>query len=234
MGCSRGKADPNPTTKLRLFADSGGYCQNPSCLTELFRADDGELNIHIAEMAHIFSASNSGPRSNPALTEEKRGNYNNLILLCANCHTMIDKAEERFPDSLVSTWKRKHKQRIADVFGFRVLENRKSVKDMIFPLLSENRMIFETYGPMTEERFNPESGLPAQWQRKIRSKILPNNRKILAIIDANYALLSNGEGEIVETYRQHVEDFEAKHINGVEANGIQFPKRMNTIFEEKS
>lgn len=233
MSCSRGKADPSPTTKLRLFADSGGYCQNPGCLTELFKADDGELNIHLAEMAHIFSASDSGPRSNPSLTEEERGNYNNLLLLCANCHTMIDKAEDCFPDALISHWKMEHKKKIADVFGFKRLGSRKNVRAVISPLLGENRMIFQTYGPMTEERFNPESELPAQWLRKVRNKILPNNRKILAIIDANYAFLSESEIMIAETYRQHIEDFEAKHINAVEANGIQFPVGMETLFEEQ-
>lgn len=232
MSCSRGKADPSPTTKLRLFADSGGYCQNPGCLTELFRADDGELNVHLAEMAHIFSASDFGPRSNPALTEEERGHYNNLILLCANCHTMVDKAEDCFPDTLISKWKTEHKYRIANAFGFRRLESRRDVRDTINPLLRENRLIFETYGPMTEERFNPESELPAQWLRKICSKILPNNRKILAIIDANYTLLSGNEIATVEVYRQHVEAFEAKHINNVQANGIQFPVEMEQLFEE--
>lgn len=56
MACNRGKANPNSHTKLQLFADSGGYCQNPDCNLNLFH-NIGEANFHIAEMAHIISAA---------------------------------------------------------------------------------------------------------------------------------------------------------------------------------
>jgi len=81
MVCSRGEATPNAHTKLRLFADSAGYCQNPACNRPLF-IDAGDKNIHIAEMAHVFAAADDGPRANPILTNAERGRFENLILLC--------------------------------------------------------------------------------------------------------------------------------------------------------
>lgn len=232
MSCSRGKASPDTYTKLRLFADSGGYCQNPSCLNELFQSIDGK-DIHFAEMAHIFAASDTGPRSKDSLSENERGDYNNLILLCANCHTIIDKAEEQFKDELISRWKLEHKNKIAEVFGFRKLSNRKEARLAILPLLRENKKVFDNYGPLGEERFNPESDLPSQWLRKIRNIIIPNNRKILSIADSNRELLSENEIDTLESFRQHVEDFEAKHIGDVKSNGIQFPLGMSNLFEDK-
>jgi len=92
MTCLKGRVNPSTTTKLRLFADSGGFCQNPSCLQPLFK-DFEDDTIHIAEMAHIISAGDSGPRSDSDKTDDAKAAYTNLILLCPSCHTQIDKAE---------------------------------------------------------------------------------------------------------------------------------------------
>jgi len=230
MGCPRGKASPNAHTKLRLFADSAGYCQNPSCLERLF-VDTGEKNIHIAEMAHVFSASDDGPRGDTQLTAEQRGSYENLILLCANCHTTIDKAEEDYSDELILEWKYNHTLKIANLFGVTTCESRRDARNMIEPIFQENSAIFDAYGPMGEARFNPESDIPELWLIKVRSHILPNNRKILAILDANREYMSSDEVSVLEIYRQHVDDFESKHIGEYYVGGVQFPAKLSKILE---
>jgi hypothetical protein len=48
MSCPRGDAAPDQHTKFRLFAASGGYCQNPGCERQLF-VDTGSKIVHIAE-----------------------------------------------------------------------------------------------------------------------------------------------------------------------------------------
>lgn len=232
MSCPRGKASPNAHTKLRLFADSAGFCQNPGCLQRLF-VETGDKNIHIAEMAHVFSASDTGPRANVELTPEQRGTYENLILLCANCHTTIDKAEGDFPDDLILEWKRDHTEKIENTFGVATCESRADAKALVEPILRENGTIFEIYGPRGECRFNPESDMPDHWLRKIRSNILPNNRKILAMSDANRVHMTADELSTLEMYRQHVDDFESKHIGEYKVGGIQFPTEMSNIFEER-
>lgn len=231
MSCTKGRCAPSTETKLRLFADSGGFCQNPGCLSELFR-DIDDVTIHVAEMAHIISAANDGPRADPAITPEKRGRYDNLILLCPTCHTIIDKAEDKYPETLVTNWKRTHKQKIASLFGVVAFKSREEARSFVAPLLLENRTIFEQYGPMSAERFNPESSLPAQWRRKIRMKIIPNNRRLLTACDANAALLTSEERSTVELFRQHVDDFEAKHLNETDQNGSQFPPEMERLFTD--
>ncbi|WP_144052359.1 hypothetical protein [Anabaena sp. PCC 7108] len=228
MTCSRGKASPDTNTKLRLFSDSGGYCQNPQCLVPLFK-EIGDKQIHIAEMAHVFSASNVGPRANKKLSEEERGAYENLILLCPTCHTIIDKAEEEYPDSILQEWKCSHREKIAERFAVTEYPSRSSVRLAILPKLKENRMIFLRYGPETDERFNPESGFPVIWLRKIRSTILPNNRHILHLLDANQKYLNEQELETLEVFRQHADDFEAYHLGISDEHGSQFPAEMNQI-----
>ncbi len=112
---------------------------------------------------------------------------------------------------------------------------RHNARKALESLLIENRTIFETYGPMTPERFNCESDQPERWARKIRESILPNNRKILAILDENSQHMTLAEREILESFRQHADDFEAKHTGrDSSAGGLQFPVGLDKIFGDEN
>jgi hypothetical protein len=229
MGCPRGKAAPDEHTKLRLFAASGGFCQNPSCARELF-VDTGSKRIHIAEVAHVFAANDNGPRVNRKLSEADRGAFENLILLCSVCHTKIDKAEEDYPDSIIIAWKRDHQELLAKIFGSVHFESRAEVFEAIFPVMQENRVIFEEYNPDMEYREDPESEMAAVWQRKMRERIIPNNRRILAMLEANKEHMVEGEVRSLELFRQHIYDLEARHLTDV-VTGYQrrYPKEMDDM-----
>jgi len=229
MPCSRGQANPDRHTILRLFADSGGYCQRPECPNRLF-IDTGTKNIHVAEMAHIIAASGRGPRADAKVTRPNKGSYDNLILLCANCHTTIDKAPTDFPDNMIREWKRKHVERINSLFGAVEYPDRASARKAIEPAFAENRAVFDQYGPHNDYRENPESELAQVWQRKMRAIILPNNRKALTILDANRRHLSDTEAKTLEMFRQHIDDLEAKHI-GERSGDVasRFPAGMSDI-----
>jgi hypothetical protein len=232
MPCSRGQANPNRHTTLRLFADSGGYCQNPKCSNRLF-VDTGTKNIHVAEMAHIIAASDDGPRADAKVSAVDKGSYDNLILLCANCHTTIDKAAKDFPDAMVSDWKCKHVARIASLFGAVEYADRGAARKAIEPPLAENRAVFDQYGPDNDYCADPESELAKVWQRKMRAIILPNNRKVLTVLDANSRYLTGDERKTLEAFRQHIDDLEAKHIgDGTGDVASRFPAGMNTILSE--
>ncbi len=179
MANARGKASPNAHTQRRLFASSAGYCQNPSCSKKLFD-EAGGTRFLIAELAHVFAAQDDGPRANAELSDEERGAFENLIVLCANCHTMVDKAPDAFPDLMMTRWKREHEHKLVELFGVRKFDDRESVRDVVEPLLIESRTVFEMYGPHIEEAQNPESGAAEQWKRKVLTIIIPNNRELTA------------------------------------------------------
>jgi len=230
MSCIRGKASPDRFTQFKLFANSGGYCQNPACNEILYKSFEAN-EIHIAEIAHIISV-NKGARKNSKLSPEEKGSFDNLILLCPNCHTAIDKAEDSFPIETILKWKDEHQQKLYLTFGIKKFESRKDAKDALEHLLRENKLIFETYGPNTEERFNPESSTPKIWLRKIREFIIPNNRKIFELIKTNYSLLREDEKIEFDKFKLHLHDFEAKHLFSAEENGSEFPTKINEIYGE--
>lgn len=229
MSCSRGAASPDTFTQKKLFADSAGYCQNPDCNKNLF-IEIGDSKFQIAEMAHIISAGDKGPRSEPSLTAHEKGDFDNLILLCPTCHTIIDKAEEQYPVELINEWKSSHSKKIEALFNIKIFDSRASARKIVGPLLNENKFIFTTYGPTSDERFNPESELPKRWLSKIHLYILPNNRKLYNIVNQNYHLLNADEVEVVEAFKQHVLDFEERHVQNSDINAAQFPKEFSNIF----
>ncbi|QJC54846.1 hypothetical protein HC248_00108 [Polaromonas vacuolata] len=231
MACSRGAASPDHHTQRRLFAASAGFCQNPGCSNELF-IDAGSKSIHIAEMAHVFAANDGGPRGNPSISPEERGAFENLVVLCANCHTMVDKAPDAFPDGMMLGWKREHAHKLQGLFGAVKFHDREDARRVVEPLLMENYAIFDQYGPHIYAARNPESGAAEQWKRKMLTRLLPNSRRMLAILDTNRHLLDGGEKQTLEQFRQHIDDLEATHIEGTCEDASRFPAGLTEILED--
>jgi len=136
---------------------------------------------------------------------------------------MVDKAPEDFPNTLITRWKAEHTEKIDSIFQILEYESRKEARGAILPILEENKSIFEGYGPETDERFNLESDQPAVWHRKIVEKIIPINKKILMIIEKNIKLLTEPERTTVAEFKNHIHDFECKHIGGIVDAGKRFP-----------
>lgn len=218
---------PSSNTKLRLFSDAAGFCQNPSCLEPLF--PDQDTARHIAEMAHIIAASENGPRGDANADPEYLESYDNLLILCPKCHTEVDKAPDIYPRHQLIQWKRNHIAVITKAFDLGCYDSRAAARGAIEPLMNENSSIFETYGPNNEYRLDLESECARVWKRKVLSRILPNNRKMLLILDTNRALLSGDERSILEDFRDHVEAMEARHLGDASTVGRQFPPRTQQI-----
>src|SRR6516165_7567148 len=88
---SRTTRSYSPRTLKLLWGRSAGRCAMPECRIELFaEATEYDPVVVIGEIAHVAGAADAGPRAAPELTKAERDDYNNLILLCQNCHGRID------------------------------------------------------------------------------------------------------------------------------------------------
>jgi len=87
------------TLKL-LWGRAAGRCAMPNCRIEVFITERGYNPIwNIGEMGHIAASSDGGPRSKRSLSARDRDKYENLILLCRNCHGRIDGLQEFYPEA---------------------------------------------------------------------------------------------------------------------------------------
>jgi HNH endonuclease len=63
----------------------------PECRVEVFtEPTDYDPIVIIGEIAHVAGAADTGPGAVPELGTAQRNDYENLILLCKNCHARID------------------------------------------------------------------------------------------------------------------------------------------------
>jgi hypothetical protein len=68
------------------------------CRVELFVTEvDYDPVCVIGEMGHIAASSNDGPRAHLELDMRARDSYDNLILLCRNCHRKVDALKLSYP-----------------------------------------------------------------------------------------------------------------------------------------
>ena len=91
----------------RLDTLSRNECAAPNCTRALIAHDQETI---ISKICHIEAAKANGPRYNPNMTDDDRRHFNNLILLCDECHSIIDNKdnESMYPVSLLREWKKEH------------------------------------------------------------------------------------------------------------------------------
>ncbi len=99
-----------PSTIKRLHTLSGNQCAAPDCTTPLI-ARDGETIV--SKICHIEAANENGPRFNPDMEDDEKRHFNNLLLLCDECHKIIDNKENehKYPVILLKEWKKNHESK---------------------------------------------------------------------------------------------------------------------------
>jgi len=99
-------------TKLILAFRSGGFCAFPKCGKRLtYDARVGD-DTSIGEAAHIRGEKFGAARYDASMTDDERDNVHNLIYLCADHHTIIDKVEADWPASVLQDLKEKHEKQV--------------------------------------------------------------------------------------------------------------------------
>ena len=99
-----------------VLARSGGICAFPACGNPLIEPGSGEDEpAFIGEIAHIVADSRQGPRGDVEMSDADRDKHENLLLLCKNCHTRVDRQPRTFSIPVLMRIKAEHESRIAAV-----------------------------------------------------------------------------------------------------------------------
>lgn len=198
----------NTNVERQIYAESMGRCMNPKCEEELFK-EVGD----IMEKAHIIP-----------YCKTKDNSYENLIILCPNCHTDFDK-NAAFSVDYVKKWKLMRKQDF-DHFFNKKYNKFEDLKNEIAQLLLYNKEIFENYF------LEAKRGL---WNI-FEGKILSNNSKIRKILMHNTVLIQNYPNvnfsnlAIIHNFLLHIDEFEATRLSKEKIRHVLFPAEINSLF----
>lgn len=163
-----------------------GRCMNPACQQNLF-SENGD----IIEKAHIDPYCKTADNT-----------FENLVLLCPNCHTNFDKTHAFTPKEVLG-WKRTRREEVERIFS-KKFSNFEELKNAVFPLLEENKAIYENYYLQENKSL---------WD-KFEFKVLQNNRKLKLLFSANLGLFQRNKTEAysnleyIRQFMAHVEEFE--------------------------
>ncbi len=94
-------------TKKMLWGKSGGKCAFSGCERDLI-GQDGNIQ---GEICHIVARNEGGPRRRADFWGDIDGEEN-LILLCAEHHKIIDDFPEKYPEDLVHQYKKAHEEEV--------------------------------------------------------------------------------------------------------------------------
>ena len=213
-----------------LWGRAAGHCSNPACGQELTSLLDSGEGYNIGEMAHIIARQEDGPRG------QKGGgadSYANLVLLCPSCHRRIDKAPDgEFPEEMLHDWKQQQETKVAQMGNFVSCTSFDDLKHAISDLLLENRIIWEELGPRsTAAQKNPASNLQQFWALQKLSTIVPNNRRIINIIQNNIDLLTT-EKALFLRFKMHAEAFERHQYDRLDEYPL-FPEEFSEVFNNE-
>lgn len=99
-----------------LWGRSGNRCA--ICRCELSQdKKSATASFTLGEQAHITGEKEDAPRGKSLLTEEERNSYHNLILLCPNDHTLIDRNEVDWPVEKLHYMKSRHELWVRETLG---------------------------------------------------------------------------------------------------------------------
>ena len=194
--------------KRRLWAESMGRCMNPDCRAELFIK-----NSDIMEKAHI-----------DAYYETEDNSYENLIVLCPNCHKKFDKTGF-IDENIVKQWKEIRRNELEKFFSVE-LSSFDQLKEKVVPFLSENYSIYKSYYL---------SGNKSLWD-KFEPQILSNNEKLKLLFENNRTLFQQhsykeySNLELIQKFITHVDEFKITRDDGEKLREVLFPQEINSIF----
>lgn len=211
-----------------LWGRAGGRCSKPGCGIDLTTLMEGGGYV-VGEMAHVIGSKPSASRGTPAGGSDS---YHNLILLCPTHHTHIDKAPEGvYSVELLHKWKETHESVIASAGETPKYDSFEELRIAVARILAANKSVFDAVGPHSDTaKSDPTSNAFLIWELRRVDRILPNNQKIIKIIDANADLFDSVSViNVVEKFRTHVESYEGHVYHRLDSYTL-FPSEFSEIF----
>lgn len=100
------------STRLHLYVKACGRCQFMGCNRDLMQHELTQTEGNFGEMAHVVAFKEDGPRGREGERPKNINYIENLMLLCAPCHKLIDDNPADYPREKLEFFKQEHENRI--------------------------------------------------------------------------------------------------------------------------
>ena len=221
-----------------LWSNAAGRCSFIGCTEKLTVEHAAESAPYtLGEMAHIKGRRKDANRHDAVQTDVERDGYENLILLCPNHHTLIDKKEneEKFSVKALLEMKTCHEAYISSRLNATKYSNIDQLKDNICIYLSENHQSWLQYGPLSENaQRNPHSDkLVSLWLSERLTTIVPNNRIITKLINDNRTLFPRLKQQMATKFLTHSSSYEKWVLDEIPYEAVlRFPAEFEQFIME--
>jgi hypothetical protein len=106
-------------TRLILCVCAGGRCEFDGCNKYVFRHHLTHAEENFSQMAHIVAFKPEGPRGKVKPRPTEINDISNLMLLCPECHHLIDTRPNEYPREVLEKYKKDHEARIFRLTGIK-------------------------------------------------------------------------------------------------------------------
>jgi len=234
---SAGTMPIKQTTAKLIWANAAGRCAFPGCQARLCTEDaGGAAEYTIGEIAHICGDKPGAPRHDANQTDDERNGSGNLLLLCPNHHTEIDKpaVERRFSVEVLRKMKSDHESYVAGRLDAQKFTTKADLAKVLNRLLVENHEVWKAYGPTSDiAKKHPESNAHGVWLSERLATIVPNNRQICHLADDNHGLFGGTDQALLARFKLHARTYEKWVVGEVDYEAVQpFPQEFSTMIAE--
>ena len=151
------------------------------CRIELSQDKRSDMSSFVlGEQAHIIGEKEDAPRGKSPLSEEERSSYHNIILLCPNHHTEIDKNEADWPVEKLYFVKSSHelwvRETLGDAADARLLAKQVAVSSIIDTAVKLCRL--EDWKSWTSGALAPDP----QWSADLPEMLFEFRQRVAAAI----------------------------------------------------
>jgi hypothetical protein len=103
--------------RLLLCVRAGGRCEFDGCNKYLFRHHLTHAEENFSQMAHIVAFKPDGPRGKASPRPKDINEIDNLMLLCPECHHLVDTRPLEYPCEVLRKYKTVHEERVFRLTG---------------------------------------------------------------------------------------------------------------------
>lgn len=221
-----------------LWSNAAGRCSFPRCDKRLSVEQTADTAPYtLGEMAHIKGKNPGSNRYDSTQNDDQRDLYQNLILLCPNHHTEIDKPENesKFSVQWLIDAKSSQEKWVILMLTAEKIVTIEQLKNHIARLLADNHQAWLKYGPesiLAQKNPNSDS-LYQLWISERLSTIVPNNRAITKLLADHRMLFMHNQQSIISKFLSHAKSYEFWVNDDIPYQGVErFPIEFEALIRK--